>query len=357
MSSSIVLTDEDIMELHEIAPHAAALTSLENSDTDTASSGSDTETEEELCLPDPLTALYDSSLRQFCPHEIQIRSKEVYKQLQTNLQPIQYQKLELITRQQSQSKVWFTYRAGRITSTKFHRVCTTDKISIECLKDIMQYSNSPLEVPSVRWGKSMEAVARQCYAEHAAKKHEDFTVTCSGLVVSPQDPHLGSSPDGMIDCSCCGKGVLEIKCPYKYKDGLHGSTGDKKFCLDHTNSLKKSHPYYYQVQFHMHVCNVSHCDFVVWTKQEFVVQRIMKDQDFLLETMPKAYKVFISVILPELLTRQNDPCLKPIKCCKQCGRPQFGKMIECVRCLSAFHYSCAGIKRKTQGWLCVECKI
>jgi len=40
----------------------------------------------------------------------------------------------------------------------------------------------------------------------------------SGLVVNPQWPFIGACPDGVIECDCCGRGVLEIKCPYCHRD-------------------------------------------------------------------------------------------------------------------------------------------
>ncbi|KAK1898363.1 Hexokinase-1 [Dissostichus eleginoides] len=66
-----VLTDDDIRELRDVAPGAAVLTSLENSDTDTASS--DTDSEEHPDLPEPLTALFDATLRELSPQEMKIR--------------------------------------------------------------------------------------------------------------------------------------------------------------------------------------------------------------------------------------------------------------------------------------------
>lgn len=59
---------------------------------------------------------------------------------------------------------------------------------------------------------------------------------------------------------------MEIKSPYKYREGLLDVTDD--FCLDQNYDLKKMHPYYYQVQLHIHVCNVKYCDFIVWTIPE-----------------------------------------------------------------------------------------
>ena len=49
-------------------------------------------------------------------------------------------------------------------------------------------------------------------------RHPDFSLSVSGLVVNPAWPFLGASPDGIINCTCCGMGVLEIKCPFTCKD-------------------------------------------------------------------------------------------------------------------------------------------
>ncbi len=65
------LTDEDIAELKVLAPNAAVLTSMDYSDTDSASE-SDMETGGDL--PEPLVALYDADLRCLCQNELQERS-------------------------------------------------------------------------------------------------------------------------------------------------------------------------------------------------------------------------------------------------------------------------------------------
>ena len=42
-------------------------------------------------------------------------------------------------------------------------------------------------------------------------KHHDLSVMGSGLVINPECPFIGASPDVVINCTCCGKGVIEIK--------------------------------------------------------------------------------------------------------------------------------------------------
>ena len=43
-------------------------------------------------------------------------------------------------------------------------------------------------------------------------------------------PHLGATPDGIVQCMCCGKGVVEVKCPHNCKD--------KSLKIASDNSLK-----------------------------------------------------------------------------------------------------------------------
>ena len=84
---------------------------------------------------------------------------------------------------------------------------------------------------------------------------------------------MAASPDGIIDCYCCGKGVLEIKCPYSYRNESVESavSNDPSFCLKKDNDLlylDHTHHYYYQVQTQMFICNVEYCDFCVCTFPE-----------------------------------------------------------------------------------------
>ena len=79
-------------------------------------------------------------------------------------------------------------------------------------------------------------------------------------MVHPCYPHLGASPDGIVTCDCCGKGVLEIKCPYSCRGKAFSEAADqgKDFCLrkhaDGHLQLIESHAYYYQVQAQLKLC-------------------------------------------------------------------------------------------------------
>ena len=73
-------------------------------------------------------------------------------------------------------------------------------------------------------------------------------VYSTGLHINVKYPHLGASPDGIIVCDCHGKGLLEIKCPHKYRNGLEGWQDDKNFPLDKSGQIKKDRMHYAQVQ-------------------------------------------------------------------------------------------------------------
>ncbi|KAJ8290530.1 hypothetical protein GJAV_G00014080, partial [Gymnothorax javanicus] len=320
---------------------------MENSDTDIAS---ECDLEDPPELPEPLTAMYDATLGQQIPVDIREKCEEAYLNMKKNLHPDQCKRLEATTREQAKSQDWHTHRAGRITSTTFYRVCKDDNLNKTTLMKIMHYSNDNIQVPAVVWGREKEEIARECYVKEVNKSHENVQVSRCGFVIRPDEPHLGTSPDGKVVCDCCGEGVLEIKCPYKYREGLQGVTVSEDFCLDQAFQVKKTHQYYYQAQLHMFVCNVQYCDFVVWTTQEMVVNRIRRDEQLLQNALPKAKQCFMSCILPELLTRSQDPALQTPVYCNTCTMPEFGKMIMCVMCKHLFHYKCAQVKRRLQNW-------
>ena len=74
-------------------------------------------------------------------------------------------------------------------------------------------------------------------------------VAGSGLVINPWWPFVAATPDGIVDYKCCGKGVLEIKCPYSHRDESVQSAAskDRSFCLkrDDRGSLHLDHSHSY----------------------------------------------------------------------------------------------------------------
>ena len=44
--------------------------------------------------------------------------------------------------------------------------------------------------------------------------HVNFSMRDSGFVIHSAYPEIGASPDGIVQCDCCGEGSLEVKCPF-----------------------------------------------------------------------------------------------------------------------------------------------
>ena len=145
----------------------------------------------------------------------------------------------------------------------------------------MTISDSQIPFLSLLDGVVHMREARDTYQAMMTKKHENFKLNDAGLYIDYEDPFLGASPDGIVQCSCCGKGMVEVKCPYCHKDLPEDDTST--FCMvkqKGTWSLKRDHMYYYQVQLQLHVCDVTYADFVVWTENTTVVERLHENTVF-----------------------------------------------------------------------------
>lgn len=228
-------------------------------------------------LPAPLDDLYDSQSITLPGCEFEQLCSQVFDKIKISKEEAEF--LERSTRSQSSSVVWHEHRKGRITSSYFSdvfkHICTLKSYPTSLVKKILQYEGISQHIPALKWGREKEAEARTSYIKDMEEKHTNFVVRLAGLVIDPRYPFLGASPDGFVSCECCGKGVLEIKCTYKYRDDLPTSKAalsDHTYFLEKDSSneeihLSRSHKYYYQVQGQMSICGVGYCDFVCWPKK------------------------------------------------------------------------------------------
>ncbi len=69
-----------------------------------------------------------------------------------------------------------------------------------------------------RWGCEHEDKALQEYEHKCMTKHSNFELTQSGFVIDEGKPLIVASPDGCTKCTCCGKGLVEVKCTYCFKN-------------------------------------------------------------------------------------------------------------------------------------------
>ena len=123
------------------------------------------------------------------------------------------------------------------------------------------------------------------YEDILSQIHCDTKFEDSGFVIHPEHNFIGASPDGLVSCSCCGEGIIEIKCPYSKKDtSIEEALLDKKFYLrevDGEIKLSKEHSYCYQVQAQLFVTKKRYCDFICFVGGTLCMDRIFPDDTIL----------------------------------------------------------------------------
>ena len=157
--------------------------------------------------------------------------------------------------------------------------------------------------------------------------HEDVAIKqysfITGNVVEPAGLHLfpcgflGSSPDGIISeasATVKGCGVLEIKCPWKYKDMtveqmIASELGDKDerktFYLTNHMQLNQKHPYWHRLQAEIASVGVTWAHFVVWTKVDMKVITVEKDNAWEETYIPVLTKFYLDELLPSLYLKED----------------------------------------------------
>ena len=306
----------------------------------------------------------------------------------------QSEMIERQTKGQSCNRMWHRFRAGRITASNMKKACQTssEKPAMSTLKTICYPSGKNLKTKATQWGCSHEKDAISRYTIIQKSKHERLRVDPSGFVICTEYSFLGATPDSMINCECCGKGTLEVKCPYCVRDAHIADALGKDSSLeqrDGTICLKRSHAHYYQCQAQMFVCDADYTDYVVWTNKDIHIERILPDFEFLKVIVKKSEDFFLNAILPELLGAyfsrpkphgvHNEPITIPqvgavveidennnspppvqrdVKLYCVCRTPYDDSLVyigcdnqNCV--FKWFHLKCANVKRVPSGeWIC-----
>ncbi|XP_038064512.1 uncharacterized protein LOC119734942 [Patiria miniata] len=337
----------------------------------------------QLKLPEPLTKLYCAENLKVSYPQLLTKCEAVFNNMTMDVDMCNA--IEELTRQQAKTKMWHIYRAGRITASKFKSVVCTDPAmpSAYLIKSICYPAAYSFSTAATRWGCQHEKDAVESYTKCQSSNHDNLHVRDVGLYICPDLPFLGASPDAHITCTCCGDGLLEVKCPFCVKDcNISEGLTRKDFPLESSSDgklyLKHSHPYYFQVQAQLFVSNKPYCDFVLWsrTKPDAPhIERIFPNDVFLKENVEKAKLFFKVGILPELLgkwyttsnvgegyTIAECSSQTQVNVCCFCREANTGHgMIECqsTECrVKVFHLRCLGLTvlPKTKRYLCPNCK-
>lgn len=354
-------------------------------------------------LPHPLSSLHKCEFELLNEEELATVCRRKFSEGVITMTSDEAAYLEESTKLQAQSLLWHKQRIGRITASKFFSVAraSLDPPPASLVKEIMERSSkSAYNIPALQWGIKNEDTAREAYIDIVSEEHENFVSIPAGLHVDLSYPHLGASPDGLINCDCCGKGLIEVKCPYKYRDVDPCTVTDPSFYLKMSDNgclqLGRNHAYYHQIQGQLAICKREYCDFICWTQKGMYTERILLEPTYLSKIKPSLDTFFIKVVLPLLLTgrvtsrkiqsvsqtqsqMESTDTLQSISATSSastcnpvnsesqsqtycwCGGKDIGRMIACdnTSCsLEWFHYDCVGIKRKPRGkWFCSDaCK-
>ena len=101
----------------------------------------------------------------------------------------------------------------RITSSNYGKICkATAKRNLKSLATNI-VSPKTFNSKATSHGIAYESVAIEKFGEMYTKSRE------CGLFVNSTYPWLGASPDGVVD----GKSIVEVKCPYSFKDSIISS--------------------------------------------------------------------------------------------------------------------------------------
>ena len=65
------------------------------------------------------------------------------------------------------------------------------------------------------WGRDNEELGIAAFIKTTKSIHYNLKVTRAGLRLDQNHNFIGAS----IECSCCEPAILEVKCPYRIRDG------------------------------------------------------------------------------------------------------------------------------------------
>lgn len=167
---------------------------------------------------------------------------------------------------QACSPDWFLQRKLRITASVGHKIVRGRKKETRWKYFYQHIPN----LPSLEYGRRTETVAKASFSALTG-----FQVSNVGLVVRADQPWLASTPDGIFRDSSENIALLEVKCPISCK----GAMIDVEYIQD--GELKKSHPYYTQVQLQMYTCNCDVCYFFVYSSADQFLTIVERDEELL----------------------------------------------------------------------------
>lgn len=222
---------------------------------------------------------------------------DIGKSISLNVTADEVKEISRITLNKEKSKFFMGLRRGRISGSNFRSCCVTNfaNPSITTINYIMNPRNLD-NVPGITYGIKHRKKALQDYMIEAMFDHENFEYSSCGLIINPRLPYFVGSPDGIVSCSCHGKGCVAIKCLkiLEWGGSFEALTVKPNNILNqvgNTYVLERDHEIFYQVQLQINLVSLHYCDLVLWSPNDILIIRVSSDIDFWESTMSKAHSM------------------------------------------------------------------
>lgn len=230
--------------------------------------------------------------------------------LQLSVSQHEIDQVERLTRLQSQCDLWRWIRLGRITASILrqciHASPTIVPSKMSLLNKICHPYRQNAGSEAIRYGRNNEPKAKKKFATHL-EDHRNIRLHECGIFIDKKLPFLAASPDIIMECDCCGRSTVEIKCPFRLSKRSQLSKVQSLSDLNYLVfdgqcfQLNPDHEYFLQVLAQVHICDVSQGFFYVWSKNEQICIKLERNETMWQEACKKATTYFYNIVCPELL--------------------------------------------------------
>ena len=208
------------------------------------------------------------------------------------------------TEGQGSNTDWLFYRKGIVTGTLTKRIwgyIYENRSNAETInKAISKVISFDLRFPAIVYGRESESLASRDFVQQYKKNHRNVKFFEYGLKLDENIKYFGGSVDGVIQCDCCGKFIIEIKAPYRLRDdSVHENFSILEY-LNEDKSLKTIHPYFFQIQSYLGLYNLPKAFLIVWSKMDFLVIDVNFDSIFYKKLTDAVQEYYKNIYLPSL---------------------------------------------------------
>lgn len=182
---------------------------------------------------------------------------------------------------------------SRLTASKFDEICKFTEDMIKLCRSIFggnQISNNAMSYGSTH---GVEAIK-------AFKTPRNVCVKPMDLVIHPKFHFLGALPDRGIEKY---RSLVEVRCPYNRRNEQISPCKTFSF-LSAGKTLKRTQDYYYQIQGLLGITQGKTCCFIVYTKQDLLIEEIVFDKIFFKEEVIPGVLEFYFVFFREYCASQ-----------------------------------------------------